>query len=69
MAHLLGTFVEYLLLMFKMILSHYEEVLFNQIMNFAAKQNLVGFMLLIKEIGKHLDFTYWIYFTELVFLD
>ena len=55
--------------MLKIILSHYEEVLFDQIMNFASKQNLVGFMLLIKEIGKHLDFTYWIYFTELVFLD
>jgi len=34
----------------------------DQITNFAAKQNLGGFMLLIKEIGKHLDFTFWIYF-------
>ena len=41
----------------------------DQITNFAAKQNLVGFILLIKEIGKHLDFTYSIYFNESVFLD
>jgi hypothetical protein len=41
----------------------------DQIMNFAAKQNLVGFTLLIKEIGKRLQFSSWIYFSESAFLD
>jgi len=55
--------------MLKIILSPYEEVLFDQIMNFAAKQSLVGFMLLIKEIGKRLQSSSRIYFSESVFLD
>ena len=41
----------------------------DQIMNLASKQSQVGFMLLITEIGKHLEFTFRIYFTELAFLD